>query len=65
VESKQGPPRKYYSLTPKGKEVYDTLIGEFERLKDMVMNVGAKQVGLKKSEEGKRIIVKKERHDEE
>lgn len=65
VESKQGPPRKYYSLTPKGKEVYDILIGEFERLKDMVKNVGGKREEWQKSEEGKRIIVKKERQDEE
>jgi PadR family transcriptional regulator PadR len=65
VESKQGPPRKYYSLTPKGKEVYDTLIGEFERLKDMVENVGRMQEDRQKAEEGKRIIVKKERKDEE
>jgi PadR family transcriptional regulator PadR len=65
VESKQGPPRKYYSLTPRGKKVYDTLIGEFERLTDMVTNVGGKQEEWQKGEEGKRIIVKKERQDEE
>lgn len=65
VESKQGPPRKYYSLTPEGKKVYATLIGEFNRLTDMVANVGGKQEEGQKEKEGKRIIVKKERQDEE
>jgi len=64
VESKQGPPRKYYSLTPKGKEVYDTLIGEFERLTDMVKNIGGRLGYRQSGEEGKRIIVKKERQDD-
>jgi PadR family transcriptional regulator PadR len=64
VESKQGPPRKYYSLTPKGKEVYDTLVSEFERLTDMVINIGAKQGEWQSGEEGKRIIVKKERQND-
>jgi PadR family transcriptional regulator PadR len=65
VESKQGPPRKYYSLTPEGKKVYDILIGEFGRLTDMVANVGGNQEEGQKEKEGKRIIVKKERQDEE
>ena len=65
VESKQGPPRKYYSLTPEGKKVYDILIGEFDRLTDMVANIGGKQEEGQREKEGKRIIVKKERQDEE
>lgn len=65
VESKQGPPRKYYSLTPKGKEVYDTLIGEFERLTNMITNVGGKPEEWQNIEDEKRITVKKEKPDEE
>ena len=36
VESKQGPPRKYYSLTSKGEEVYEVLSREFKSLSEMV-----------------------------
>jgi PadR family transcriptional regulator, regulatory protein PadR len=32
VESKEGPPRKYYSLTDKGKEVLEKLTGNYESL---------------------------------
>lgn len=65
VESRQGPPRKYYSLTPKGKKAYDILIGEFERLTDMMRHVGGKQEEGQNNEEKKRIMVKKESQHEE
>jgi PadR family transcriptional regulator, regulatory protein PadR len=32
VESKEGPPRKYYSLTDKGKEVLQHLTANYENL---------------------------------
>lgn len=32
VESKEGPPRKYYRLTDKGKEVLDQLTANYETL---------------------------------
>jgi PadR family transcriptional regulator, regulatory protein PadR len=36
VESAQGPPRKYYRLTPLGKTNYETLVREFYRLVKLV-----------------------------
>ncbi len=42
MESKQGPPRKYYSLTPKGEKVYSVLNTEFKKLAVMVANAGKK-----------------------
>ena len=38
VESSQGPPRKYYTLTPKGEEAYRVLDGEFRKLAAIVAN---------------------------
>ncbi len=38
VESSQGPPRKYYTLTLKGEEVFRTLDEEFRKLAAIVDN---------------------------
>jgi PadR family transcriptional regulator PadR len=38
VESSQGPPRKYYTLTVKGEEAYRILDGEFRKLAAIVAN---------------------------
>jgi len=38
VESSQGPPRKYYTLTPKGEEAFRTLDEEFRKLVAIVDN---------------------------
>ena len=38
VESRLGPPRKYYSLTDKGKKAFEILYPEFEKLAEMVRN---------------------------
>ena len=39
VESSQGPPRKYYTLTLKGEEAFRVLEGEFRKLSAIVVNV--------------------------
>ncbi len=39
VESSQGPPRKYYTLTLKGEEAYRVLAEEFGKLAAIVANV--------------------------
>jgi PadR family transcriptional regulator PadR len=38
VESSQGPPRKYYTLTPKGEEAFHILDEEFRKLAAIVAN---------------------------
>jgi len=38
VESSQGPPRKYYTLTLKGHEAFRVLDGEFRKLAAIVTN---------------------------
>ena len=39
MESSQGPPRKYYTLTLKGKEAYRLLEEEFQKLASIIANV--------------------------
>jgi PadR family transcriptional regulator PadR len=36
VESDQGPPRKYYALTPSGRQLFDALNQEFDLLVSLV-----------------------------
>ncbi len=38
-ESNSGPPRKYYSLTPKGKEFLDNLAETWKELENAVKNI--------------------------
>ena len=65
VESKQGPPRKYYSLTPNGEKAFKILSAEFKKLADMVANTSRKPLSLNKNEDRKSIPVKKEKDDAE
>jgi PadR family transcriptional regulator, regulatory protein PadR len=41
VESSQGPPRKYYTLTKKGEEAFRVLDDEFRKLASIVSNARA------------------------
>ena len=65
VESRQGPPRKYYSLTPKGEKAFAILSAEFTKLADMVVNASRKPAAQDMEESRKKISVKKEKDDVE
>ncbi len=65
VESKQGPPRKYYFLTPNGEKAFKILSTEFEKLANMVANTSRKPLSQNKNENRKSISVKKEKDDAE
>jgi PadR family transcriptional regulator PadR len=62
VESSQGPPRKYYTLTPSGEETYHLLDGEFKKLAEMVANAREAGDADAEVEEKGAISVKKETH---
>jgi PadR family transcriptional regulator PadR len=63
VESSQGPPRKYYTLTPSGEETYRVLDGEFRKLADMVANAReAVDTGADDEDKGAPLAVRKETH---
>jgi PadR family transcriptional regulator PadR len=57
VESNQGPPRKYYSLTPSGRAVYEALNDEFRSLVRLVDHVAKEPLSIPQSPPGKRIII--------
>jgi PadR family transcriptional regulator, regulatory protein PadR len=40
VESRQGPPRKYYTLTAKGRSAFEVLHREYRKLADIIDQVG-------------------------
>jgi len=60
AESHQGPPRKYYALTPNGKKAYQILQKEFTLLQELVTRAA---IAPKKTEEGQistQIDIRKE-----
>jgi len=57
VESSQGPPRKYYSLTPSGRAMCEALQDEFQRLVKLVEDVAKEPISNPQSPPGKRIII--------
>jgi PadR family transcriptional regulator PadR len=46
VESNSGPPRKYFSLTPKGEEFYKELEATWNELANAVNQLAAKKESL-------------------
>jgi len=57
VESDQGPPRKYYALTPAGRQLFSDLSEEFELLVSLVRQ---DWVTRKESEDPvKRVLIRK------
>jgi len=60
MESKQGPPRKYYSLTEKGKVAFEVLHSEFTKLAEMVRSSSAVPDKKPQPIEGEKIEMKQE-----
>ncbi len=63
VESSQGPPRKYYTLTLKGEEAYRFLEEEFKKLAAIVANVQNGQRPESSDEEYNVLSVMKEKNN--
>jgi len=57
IESEQGPPRKYYSLTPQGRALFLELGREFDLLISLVKRDWTR--GDQNEDEGKRLVVRK------
>ena len=64
VESSQGPPRKYYSLTSKGTETLAALCREFDTLVAMIRQVRESAGQEVDAPESKQISVSKGESDE-
>ncbi len=63
VESSQGPPRKYYTLTLKGEEAFRVLEEEFRKLAAIVVNVQSGPVSGDPGENLTVLSVTKETHN--
>jgi PadR family transcriptional regulator PadR len=64
IESQQGPPRKYYSVTAGGKKTFEVLNGEFKKLAELIVDVKKEPEKKGQEKERKKILVKKEREDD-
>ena len=60
VESDQGPPRKYYSLTANGRKLFESLMPEFDQLVALVKQSRNGPKSRQNQHLGERILVKKE-----
>ena len=58
AESHQGPPRKYYSLTPSGLKAYRILQGEFALLRELVERASTEPVTADEDGAGPQIEVR-------
>lgn len=58
-ESRQGPPRKYYSLSREGLKAYQILSGEFSRLSELVIKAGRPAQETDQTKQEKTIAIKK------
>jgi PadR family transcriptional regulator PadR len=65
VESRHGPPRKYYALTPNGKKAYKILQKEFSLLQELVARAGSDPGNKHEGHTSSQIDIKKERDNVE
>lgn len=61
VESSQGPPRKYYSLTESGRIMCEVLKNEFRRLINVVEASGQEDKPDPENEADKKIIIPRQK----
>ena len=57
VESDQGPPRKYYALTPSGRQLFGELGKEFDLLISLVKHNWAD--GEESQDHGKKLLIRR------
>jgi len=63
-ESQQGPPRKYYMLTPEGRQTYETMSGEFRRLVALVERSAARPAKRAARIQPKKLQIRRKANDE-
>ncbi len=63
VESNQGPPRKYYSLTESGRIMCEVLKNEFRRLVNVVEASGQEENPDSENEANKKTIIPRQNNE--
>lgn len=63
VESKQGPPRKYYALTDSGRTMCEVLMNEFRRLVNVVEAADQKRETSPEHEADKKTIIPRQNNE--
>jgi PadR family transcriptional regulator, regulatory protein PadR len=63
VESNQGPPRKYYSLTASGRSLFEPLQSEFQGLVKLVENAGANASEAENRKTTKKITLRRNKDE--
>jgi PadR family transcriptional regulator PadR len=64
AESRQGPPRKYYALTPNGKKAYQILQKEFTLLQELVTRAATAPEETEEGQASTQIDIKMEREND-
>lgn len=64
VESNQGPPRKYYSLTDAGRVMCEALTGEFGSLIKLVDAAGQEDGFSPEDRTGKKIVIPRQDNEQ-
>jgi PadR family transcriptional regulator PadR len=63
MESSQGPPRKYYSLTISGRSMLESLQTEFQSLVQLVGSASANTVEEGRGKTAKKITMRRNKHE--
>jgi len=64
AESRQGPPRKYYALTPNGKKAFRILQKEFTLLHELVARAASAPGEAEKGEAVTQLDIRKEKDND-
>ncbi|MBN2400319.1 MAG: PadR family transcriptional regulator [Candidatus Aminicenantes bacterium] len=63
MESSQGPPRKYYSLTVNGRFVFESLQSEFQGLVKLVENASSNTTEEAKGKKTKKVTIRRNKDE--
>ena len=63
MESSQGPPRKYYSLTVSGRSIFESLQTEFQSLVQLVTSASTNTAEEVQEKKAKKITIRSTKHE--
>ena len=63
MESSQGPPRKYYSLSVGGRSIFESLQTEFQGLVQLVASASSNTAEAGQGKKAKKITIRSSKHE--